>query len=220
LTPSGLWFSRDALISTENRGFGASAPASLFLDALYDPCLVTGRFLVLPHVGRRMSTVTTWSKQCASSGSMANSSGTRYPPQSTWSSAMPHVRRLVNHWLSIPSVANHLRSGQRARCLPLEGVNPGDFEADDSNTGRDGRVALYHRLEPWGLIFFLPLSLLWPQALLRTSLGVDFLITMLGHGHDPAAQCMGSGALGPLSPGSRLSGAHSSCDHACAMRSW
>jgi hypothetical protein len=27
---------------------------------------------------------------------------------------------------------------------PLEGVNPGDFEVDDSNIGRDGRVALYH----------------------------------------------------------------------------
>jgi hypothetical protein len=70
---------------------------------------------------------------------------------------------------------------------PLEGVHLGDFEGDDSNIGRDGHVASHHRLEPWGAIFFLPLSLLWPQALLRTGLGVDFLITMLGHGHDPAA---------------------------------
>ena len=36
--------------------------------------------LVLPHAGRSMSTVTTRSEQCASSGSMGNQSRTRYPP--------------------------------------------------------------------------------------------------------------------------------------------
>jgi hypothetical protein len=36
--------------------------------------------LFLPHAGRGMSTVTTWSERCASSGSMGNLSGTRYPP--------------------------------------------------------------------------------------------------------------------------------------------
>jgi hypothetical protein len=46
---------------------------------------------------------------------------------------------------------------------PLEGVNPGDFETDDLNTGGDGHVAPYHRLEPRGAITSLPLSLLWPQ---------------------------------------------------------
>jgi hypothetical protein len=30
----------------------------------------------------------------------------------------------------------------------LEGVNPGDFEVDDSNIERDSHVALHHRLEP------------------------------------------------------------------------
>ena len=75
-----------------------------------------------------MPTVTTRSERCASSGSMGNSSGTRYPPQSTWSSAVPHVRRPINHRPSIPLVPNLLRSGQRARCLPPEGVNLGDFE--------------------------------------------------------------------------------------------
>jgi hypothetical protein len=42
---------------------------------------------------------------------------------------------------------------------PPEGVNPGDFEADHSNTERDGSVALHHRLEPQGLISSLPVSL-------------------------------------------------------------
>ena len=42
---------------------------------------------------------------------------------------------------------------------PPEGVNLGDFEVDDSNTGRDGHVAPHHRLEPWGPISSLPLSL-------------------------------------------------------------
>ena len=138
--------------------------------------------LVSPHVGRGMSTVTMLSKLCASSGSMGNLSGTRYPPQSMWSSAMSHVRRLVNHRASITSVPNRLRSGQRARCLPPEGVNPGDFKADDSNTKRDGRVAPHHRLEPQGPISSLPLSLLWPQALLRTSQRVGSLSLTWGHG--------------------------------------
>ena len=31
---------------------------------------------------------------------------------------------------------------------PPEGVNLGDFEVDDSDIGRDGRVAPRHRLEP------------------------------------------------------------------------
>ena len=89
--------------------------------------------LFTPHVERGMSTVTTWSEQCTSSGSMGNSSGTRYPPQSTWSLAMPHMRHPINHRPSILLVPNRLYSGQRARCLPPEGVNPGDFEANDSN---------------------------------------------------------------------------------------
>jgi hypothetical protein len=122
---SGLWLSRDALLSSENRGFRALAPASLFSNALYDPrgcgALLQGRFLVLPHVGRGMSTVTMWSERCASSGSMGNLSGTRYPPQLTWSLAVPHVRHPVNRQPSIPSLPNHLRSGQRARFLPREG---------------------------------------------------------------------------------------------------
>jgi hypothetical protein len=63
-------------------------------------------------------------------------------------------------------------------------------------------VALHHQLELQGPISFLPLSLLWPRALLRTGPGVDFLIMMLGHGYDPATQHTSSGALRPLSPGS------------------
>ena len=34
--------------------------------------------------------------------------------------------------------------------LPLEEVNPEDFEVDDSNIGRDGHVAPHHQLETWG----------------------------------------------------------------------
>jgi hypothetical protein len=53
---------------------------------------------VSPHAGRGLFTVTTWLEQCASSRSMSNSSGTRYPPQLTWSSTVSHVRRPINHW--------------------------------------------------------------------------------------------------------------------------
>ena len=91
--------------------------------------------LVSPHAGRGMSTITTWSERYAASGSMGNPSGTQYHPQLTSSSAVPHMRRPINHRSSIPLVPNCLRHGQRARCLPLEGVNLGDFEADDSNKG-------------------------------------------------------------------------------------
>jgi hypothetical protein len=65
---------------------------------------------------------------------------------------------------------------------PPEGVNPGDFEADNSDTGRDGPVALHHQLEPQGPISSLPLSLLQPRALLRTSQRVGFLSTTRRHG--------------------------------------
>jgi hypothetical protein len=33
---------------------------------------------------------------------------------------------------------------------PPEGVNPGNFEANDSNTGGVGREVSYHQLEPQG----------------------------------------------------------------------
>ena len=46
--------------------------------------------LVFAPWGKGLSTITTWSKRCASSWSTGNSSGTRYPPQSMWSSAVPH----------------------------------------------------------------------------------------------------------------------------------
>jgi hypothetical protein len=167
-----------------------------------------------------MFTVTMWSERCASLGSMGNSSRTQYPPQSAWSSVVPHVRCPVNHRLSILSVPNRLRSGQRARYLPPKGVNPGDFEAEDSNIGRDSRVAPHHRLEPLGPISFLPLSLSWPRALPRTGPGVDFLIMTSGRAHDLATQRTGLGALGPPSSDSRLFGAHLSCDHEYAVRSW
>jgi hypothetical protein len=135
-----------------------------------------------PHAGRGMSSITTWSERCAWSGSMGNPSGTRYPPQSTWSSVVPHMRHPINYQLSILLVPNCLRSGQRARCLPLEGVNPGDFEADNSDIGRDGPVAPHHQLEPQGAISSLPLSLLRPRVLLRTSQRVGFLSTTRRHG--------------------------------------
>jgi len=35
---------------------------------------------------------------------------------------------------------------------PLEGVNLGDFEVDDLNTERYGRVAPHHQLQPYGPI--------------------------------------------------------------------
>jgi hypothetical protein len=65
-------------------------------------------------------------------------------------------------------------------------------------------VALYQQLEPQGPISFLPLSLLWPRALLRTGLGVDFLIMTLGHGYDRAAQHTGLGLLGLFHQGHDL----------------
>jgi hypothetical protein len=136
--------------------------------------------LFSPHAGRGMSTVTTWSERCASSGSIGNSSGTQYPPRSTWRLVVPHVRHPINHRSSIPLVPNRLCSGQRARCLSPEGVNPGDFKANDSNIGRDGHVALHNLLEPWGPISSLPLSLLWPQALLRAGPRVSYLSTTWG----------------------------------------
>jgi hypothetical protein len=135
-----------------------------------------------------MSTVTTRSERCASLGSMGNLSGTRYPSQSAWSLAVPHRETShKSHWSPTASAAAR---GQDAS--PPEGVNPGDFKADDSNTGRDGCVALHHRLEPRGAIFSLPLSLWWPRALLRASLREVFLSTTWGHG------CGGSLCVGLL----------------------
>ena len=64
-----------------------------------------------------------------------------------------------------------------------KGVNLRDFEVDDSDRERDGHVAPHHRLEPQRPISSLPLSLLWPPALLRTGLRMGFLITMRGRGH-------------------------------------
>ena len=61
----------------------------------------------------------------------------------------------------------------RGQDAPLEGVNLGDFEVDDSNIEKDGRMVPHHRLEPQEPISSLPLSLLWPRALLRTGLEVD-----------------------------------------------
>jgi hypothetical protein len=57
---------------------------------------------------------------------------------------MPHVRHPINHRPLIPLVPNCLRNGQRARCLSPERVSPRDIEVDDSNIGRDGRVAPHH----------------------------------------------------------------------------
>ena len=57
---------------------------------------------------------------------------------------------------------------------PLEGVNPNDFEADDSNIERDGRVALHHRLELQGPSHLAPIPL-WPRALLRANPRAGFL---------------------------------------------
>ena len=136
-----------------------------FSDALFDP---RGRdallraSLVSPHAGRGMSTITTRSERCASSVLMGNLSRTRYSPQSTWSSTVP--RRETSHKSSAVNPVGPQPPLQRSegKMPPPEGVNPGDFEADDSNTERDGCVAPHHRLEPQGPISSLPLSLLWP----------------------------------------------------------
>jgi hypothetical protein len=95
-----------------------------------------------------MSTITTRPKRCASSGSMGNSSETQYPPQSTWSSAMPC--RETSHKSSADKPVGPRPAPQRSegKMPTLEGVNPGDFEVDDSNIERDSHVALHHRLEP------------------------------------------------------------------------
>ena len=171
----------------ESRGFGGAVTLPFcflmpFVTQGVMMPLLQASFLVSPHAGRGLSTVTMWSERCASMESMGNPSGTRYPSQSTWSSAVPHVRHPINRRPSIPLVPNRLHSGQRARCLPLEGVNPGDFEADDLGTRRDGHVVLHHQLEPWEPISSLPLSLLWPRALLRTCLIESFLSTTRCHG--------------------------------------
>ena len=65
--------------------------------------------------------------------------------------------------------------------LPPEGVNPGDFEVDDLNIESYSCVALHHRLEPRRPISSLPLSLLWPRALLRAGPREVFLSTTRGH---------------------------------------
>jgi hypothetical protein len=77
---------------------------------------------------------------------------------------------------------------------PLEGVYLGDFEADDSNIGRDGHVAPYHRLEPQGPISSLHLSLLWPRALLRVGQREVFLSVTWGHSCDESLR-MGLGVI-------------------------
>ena len=77
----------------------------------------------------------------------------------------------------------------------LEGVNPGDFEADDLDTERDGHVALHHRLEPQGPISSLPLSLLCPRDLLRTGPRVGFLSTTLGRGRGESFYTQSPGAV-------------------------
>ena len=95
---------------------GPLGPSSVFIalpfpDSEGSFYLVTGRFQFFPHVGRGLSTVTTWSEWCASLGSMGNLSGTQYPPQSTWSLAVPHVRCPINRRPSIPLVPKCLHSG-------------------------------------------------------------------------------------------------------------
>jgi hypothetical protein len=79
---------------------------------------------------------------------------------------------------------------------PSEGVNPGDFEIDDLNMGRDGHVAPYHRLELRGAISSLPLSLLWPRALLRADPRVGFLSTTQGQGHGGLLSALSLGVVG------------------------
>ena len=137
--------------------------------------------MVSSHAGRCMSIVTTRSERCASSGSMGNSSGTRYPLQSKWSSAVPH--RETSHKSSAVNPIGPQPPPQRleGKMPHPEEVNLGDFEADDSNTERDGRVATHHQLEPQGPISSLPLSLLWPRALLRAGPREVFLSTTRGH---------------------------------------
>jgi hypothetical protein len=99
-------------------------------------------------VKRGMSTVTTWSERCASLGSMGNLSGTRYPPQSMWTLAVPH--RETSYKLSVARPIGPRPPPQwlEGKMPPLEGVNPSDFEADHLNIERDGHVAPHNRLEP------------------------------------------------------------------------
>jgi hypothetical protein len=61
---------------------------SLSTSRGHDALLQAG--LILPHARRGMSTITTRLERCTSLGSMGNSSGTRYPPQSMWSLVVPH----------------------------------------------------------------------------------------------------------------------------------
>jgi hypothetical protein len=143
------------------------------------------QILVSPHVGRGMSTVTTWSERCTSSGSMGNSSGTRYPPQSTWSSVMPH-RETSHKSSAVKPIGPQLpRQRPKGKMPPLEGVNPGNFEADDSNIERwlCGSAPLIRATGAHLLPTPIPL---WPQALLRTGLGVG-QPRRLRSGHDLSA---------------------------------
>jgi len=129
-------------------GLGSVFIALPFPDSKGSFYLITGMFQFSPHVGRGLSTVTTRLEWCASLGLMGNPSGTRYHPQSTWSSAGRH--RETSHKTSVvnPIGPQSPPSRLEGKIPPPEGVNPGGFEANDSNIGRDGRVAPHHRLEP------------------------------------------------------------------------
>jgi hypothetical protein len=75
---------------------------------------------------------------------MGNLSGTRFSPQSTWSLAVPY-RETSHRSLAIKPVGPQLPpQWPKGKIPPLEGVNPGDFEANDLNTGGDGHEIPHH----------------------------------------------------------------------------
>jgi hypothetical protein len=96
----------------------------------------------------------------------------------------------------------------KGKMPPPEGANLGDFEEDDSNTGRGGHVALHHRLVLWGPISSLPLSLLWPWALLRAGRREVFLSATWGRNCDGSLRAWVWGWSTSLAT-SRRDGTHS-----------
>ena len=101
---------------------------SLFTSRGHDACLQATS--VLPHVGRGLSTVTKWSERCTLLRSTGNSSGTQYPPQSTWSSAMPH--RETSHKLSTvkPVVPQPPPKWPEGKMPPPRGGQPGQLQSE------------------------------------------------------------------------------------------
>ena len=76
---------------------------------------------------------------------VGNSSGTRYPPTIDVKfgyASSRDVPYIIDHQTHRSPTTSVMTKGQDA--FPLEGFNLGDFEANDSNIGRDGQEVPHH----------------------------------------------------------------------------